>query len=146
MERPEGAIVVRELEDGMWVFEYPRLWAFVMEEFHWAIENWEYGDSEVAEGIYRRLIRSYPEFIDAYHHLAILLSESDREQEAFETWREAVAIGMDALPDRFHVGVGLLPWGLHDNRPFLRAFHALGLEYLERGRTREALEIFVALL
>lgn len=146
MKCPEGTIVVRRLEDERWVFKYPRLWAAVYEDFRWAIDNWEHGEVKEAEAIYRRLIEEYPEFIDAYHHLAILLRETAREKEASEMWREAVAIGMEALPEGFRMGRDLLPWGFHNNRPFLRAFHALGLEHLERGSTREALEVFNALL
>jgi len=40
----------------------------------------------------------------------------------------------------------MLPWPIIDNRPFLRAYHALGLEYLERGEVEQALEIFNTIL
>lgn len=40
-------------------------------------------DIEFAEGRYRRLLSDYPEFIDVYHHLAMLLDVNDREEEAF---------------------------------------------------------------
>jgi tetratricopeptide (TPR) repeat protein len=106
----------------------------------------ECGESGVAEKTYRRLIKDYPEFIDAYHHLAILLSETGREEEAFGAWQRAVAIGLDCLPGRFRMGEDLLPWGIHENRPFLRAFHALGLEYLNAGKIEGALEIMTNLL
>ncbi|MFH1313407.1 MAG: tetratricopeptide repeat protein [Candidatus Eisenbacteria bacterium] len=146
MSARADAIIVRELEDHTWAFDYPRLTMEVFEEFHSAIETWEWGDFEAAAKSYRQLIRDYPEFIDAYHHLAILLSESDREQDAFKLWQKAVAIGMDSIPERFRMGKDLLPWGIHDNRPFLRAFHALGIEYYERDKVGEALEVFSCLL
>jgi hypothetical protein len=81
MKCPDEAIWVRELDDGVWGFEYPRLDPYVREDFEWALENLRCGDVETAEDLFRRLIKSHPEFIDAYHHLAILLDETGRDRE-----------------------------------------------------------------
>jgi tetratricopeptide (TPR) repeat protein len=95
-----------------------------------------------AEKIYRSIIEEFPEHIDAYHHLAILLSSQGRKEEAFQLWKKAVDIGMRCFPENFAVGKDLLEWVFLENRPFLRACHGLGLAYFERGEIEKALSIF----
>lgn len=95
---------------------------------------------------YRALLAEYPEFIDVYQHLALLLDETGREEEALQLWREAVALGFGCLPESFSMGRDRLAWGYLDNRPFLRTYHSYGLWYLERGEVETALSIFSDIL
>jgi tetratricopeptide (TPR) repeat protein len=139
---PKDAIVVTRMGEREWMFEYPRLTWNVMEEFHEALEYWREGYFPVAEEMYNELIDGYPEFIDVHHHLALLLSVTEREEEAYQIWQKVVAMGLDCLPEAFQMGQDLLPWLILENRPFLRAYHSLGLEYLERGEIVRALKIF----
>lgn len=143
---PEEALRVVEVSEGRWTFEYPRLGWDVMDEFDNAVERWRIGHLAFAAGEYRRLIRGYPEFIDAHHHLALLLDRTGREEEAFRIWQDVVAMGLACLPAGFEIGQDLLPWSILENRPFLRAYHGLGLALLERGETEKALDIFNNLL
>jgi tetratricopeptide (TPR) repeat protein len=117
-----------------------------MEEFHEALEHWRVGDVAVAEDMYQDLVGEYPEFIDVHHHLALLFSETGRGKEAFRLWQEVVDMGLSCLPEAFEMGQHLLPWPFLENRPFLRAYHGLGLEYLARGRVEKALEMFENIL
>ncbi len=142
----EGALVVKRLEGDMWQFEYLRLNDEAYDDLHKAIDLWQMGELTEAERKYRRLLEVYPEFIDAYHHLALALSDQGRAEEAFEVWQEAVELGLGCLPADFERGGHQLPWVLLENRPFLRAYHALGLEYLERGWVEEALRVFDEIL
>ncbi len=143
---PEGALIVKQAGEGRWSFDYPRLSWDTLEEFHEAIEFWRAGYMAVAEAEYRRLTADFPEFIDAHHHLALLLSETERPDEAYRLWGHTVAMGLHCLPEDFEMGRDLLPWIILENRPFLRAYHALGLEYLDRGRVADALEVFENIL
>jgi tetratricopeptide (TPR) repeat protein len=117
-----------------------------MEEFHEALEYWRVGDVAVVEDMYQDLIDEYPEFIDVHHHLALLLSETERGEEAFQLWQEIVAMGLSCLPEEFEMGRDLLPWVIIENRPFLRAYHGLGLEYLARGKVEKAFAMFSNIL
>ena len=146
IEIPPGSIIVDQMGDRVWGFEYPRLEWEVLEEFHGAIDMAGMGDFVAAEELYRQLIDEYPEFIDVYHHLALLLSDTNRYEEAFAIWKEVVRLGMDCLPAAFEMGYDQLPWLDIENRPFLRAYHGLGLEYLERGEVEIALGFFNNLL
>ena len=128
--------------DNTWAFEYPRLIGDVYDVFHAAIEAWEAGDDETAEKEYRELIATFPEFIDVHHHLALLLEETARRPEAMRIWTEVVSLGLRVLEDDFTRGEDLLPWGILDNRPFLRAYNALGIAWLEDGKVEAALSVF----
>ena len=139
---PEGSLVITQVGEREWMFEYPRLRWEILEAFHDAIEEWRAGYGASAEETYRQLIVDYPEFIDAHHHLALLLSKRGKNKQAFQIWREVVALGLDSLPEEFEMGRDTLSWLILENRPFLRAYHALGLEHLRRGKVKTALEIF----
>ena len=143
---PNDAIIVTQMGEREWMFEYPRITREVMEEFHEALEYWREGDFPIAEQMYRRLIDDYPEFIDVHHHLALVLSVTEREEEAFQIWQMIVAMGLDCLPEAFQMGQDRLEWLILENRPFLRAYHGLGLEYSERGEIVKALRIFQNIL
>ena len=143
---PAGALSVEPRGDESWEFDYPRLTQTIYDAFDGAIDSWNAGEVAYAEARYRQLLSDYPEFIDAYHHLAMLLDETGRAEEAFGLWQHAVELGLGYLPEAVRSGSGTLPWLFLDNRPFLRAYHGLALEFLERGRVEQALEAFLNLL
>jgi tetratricopeptide (TPR) repeat protein len=143
---PEGALSVKHMGEREWTFEYPRISWEIMEEFHEALEHWRVGDLAFAEEAYRELLDDYPEFIDVHHHLALVLDVTGRDEEALRIWQAVVAMGLECLPQEFEMGRDGLPWFVLENRPFLRAYHALGLEYLERGEVERALEMFENML
>lgn len=143
---PKEAVNVKQIGGNWWQFEYPRLSLDVLEEFHEAIDLWRMGYVDEAEDAYRRLIVEFPEFIDACHHLALLLNETGRQEGAFRVWKRAVNLGLSCLPEAFDMEQDELPWGILENRPFLRAYHGLALQYLERGDEAQALEMFENLL
>ena len=138
----EQTISLHQIGEHEWVFEFPRLTFEINEEFHKAIELWEEDDINQAEQRYRQLLTDYPEFIDVYHHLALLLDEAGHYCEAIQLWEQAVQIGLSAFPGSFLVGQDLLPWSYLDNRPFLRAYHGLGYDFFERRKFESALSIF----
>ena len=143
---PDGAITVVTMDEHEWTFEYPRVSWVVMEEFHEALEHWRVRDLVTAEEMYRALVDEYPEFIDVHHHLALLLDATGRGEQAFGLWQAVVELGLSCLPKEFEMGRDLLPWLILENRPFLRAYHGLGLEYLDRGKTEKAIRIFENIL
>ena len=81
------------------------------------------GKREQARRLLRRLIECDGRCIDAHAHLGWMYFEHSAKR-ALPHYLTAVAIGERALPAGFS---GLLPWGLMDNRPFLRALHGLAL-------------------
>jgi len=57
-----------------------------------------------------------------------------------------VRLGLEALPKTFSWRRSRLEWGFLENRPFLRAYHTLGLRLFNRGQTQEAQEVFTRIL
>ncbi|MFP3974608.1 MAG: tetratricopeptide repeat protein [Dehalococcoidia bacterium] len=143
---PGDVLVLRQIGENEWSFEFPRLTPEVHEEFHKAVDLWQEEYLSQAEEQYHQLLSSYPEFIDAYHQLAILLEETNRTRQALQTWNEAVGLGFSCFPKDFSIGEDLLPWGFLDNRPFLRAYEGLGLTLMENGETESAFTSFMNLL
>jgi len=142
IDYPAGALSAYDSGGHSWMFEYPRLDMAVYDRYEEAIDTWEIGEVDLAEQALRDLIADYPEFIDVYHHLAMLLEASGREEEAFQMWQQVVQMGLECVGEGFEPGRDRLEWGYLDNRPFLRAYHGLGLAYLERGDRQKAFEIF----
>lgn len=133
---------VEQTGEHEWEFIYPPEYNELMDKFHEGIELWETDHTNSAKKIYKEVIEEFPEFIDAYHHLAILYEEEDKNQLAFKNWLEGYRIGKQAFPPDFIPGRDLLRWGILENRPFLRCTHALGLYFLERENFAKALELF----
>jgi tetratricopeptide (TPR) repeat protein len=90
----------------------------------------------------RELLQEAPNFIDVYHHLAMLLDERGKGQEAQLLWQQAVNIGMQCFIEQFSAAGNKLEWGWLENRSFLRAYHSHGLQHMENGNTEMALAIF----
>ena len=57
-------------------------------------------------------------------------------------WQQAVNIAMQCFIEKFSAAGNKLEWGWLENRPFLRAYHSLGLQQMESGNTEMALSIF----
>lgn len=135
-------IKVSKYSDHEWEFEYPRLTFKTMETLHDTIEIYHSGEFGVAQKRFKEMIKKFPEFIDAYHHLALLLDHLDQHYESFNLVKTATEIGLSSLPPNFYFGRDLLPWINLENRPFLRAYHFYGLKFLNMDETEKALCIF----
>jgi tetratricopeptide (TPR) repeat protein len=66
-----------------------------------------------------------------------------RPRSAIQHYEVGLRIGELSLGDGF---TGVLPWGMIDNRPFLRCMHGYGLCLWRLGRFDEAEHIFQQLL
>ena len=114
--------------------------------FEKALDFYQNGNYEKSEIILKSLIEKYPYHIDAFYHLSLLFDETSRELEAYLSCREAARIGLEIIPSNFDWKKSKLEWGFFENRPFLRAYHSLGLWELRRNRIDHALEIFINIL
>ncbi len=80
--------------------------------------------------------------LDAHAHLGNLVFDNG-PKEAIRHYEVGLRIGELSLGDGFE---GMLPWGLIDNRPFLRCMHGYGLCLWRLGRQPEAERIFDRML
>ena len=80
--------------------------------------------------------------LDAHAHLGNFVFDGF-PQQALRHYEVGAAIGELSLPRGFD---GVLPWGLVDNRPYLRCLHGLGLCLWRLGRTPDAVRVFNRML
>ncbi len=80
--------------------------------------------------------------LDAHSHLGNFLFDR-RPQDAIRHYEVGLRIGELSLGDDF---TGVLPWGLIDNRPFLRCMHGYGLCLWRLERFDEAEQLFRQML
>jgi tetratricopeptide (TPR) repeat protein len=110
------------------------------------LELFNTGEFQEAEEGLRDLLLVCPDHIDALHHLALVFESTGRDFDAYLCTREAVRIGIEAMPSRFSWLTGRILWGHLANRPFMRAYHSLGLHLLRSQGAERALEIFARLV
>ena len=79
--------------------------------------------------------------VDAWGHLGLIAFNTRGPRPARQFYDTGVAIAEASLPDGFG---GVLPWGLVDNRPFLRCLHGLALCAWRQRRWDEAEAMFRA--
>jgi hypothetical protein len=100
------------------------------------------GDRHEARRLLMSLCEADLRCLDAHAHLGNLVFEDDPGQ-AIRHYEVGVRIGELSLGADFD---GLLPWGLVDNRPFLRCLKGLGLCLWRLGRHQDARAVFVRML
>ena len=100
------------------------------------------GDEPGARRILMDLLLADLRCLDAHAHLAMLASDLSPRQSLTHA-EVGVRIGELSLPPGFD---GVLPWGLIDNRPFLRCLHSQGLGLWRAGRQAEAAAVFESML
>ncbi|MCD6317926.1 hypothetical protein J7M02_02535 [Candidatus Aerophobetes bacterium] len=140
--REEKMLKVEQMGDHEWEFVYPPQYYKLMDKFDKGVDLWETGHTSSAKKIYKEVIEEFPGFIDAYHHIAMLYEELNRDQLAFENWVKGYQIGKKAFPHSFIPGRDLLRWASLENRPFLRCTHALGLCFFDGGNLAKGIELF----
>ncbi len=101
------------------------------------------GRDREATRILRGLLAQDERCIDAWVHLGNMAFDSKGAKAALDFYDVAVGIGERSLPEAFS---GVLPRGLIDNRPFLRALHGLGLCAWRQRRWEHASVIFTNLV
>ena len=100
------------------------------------------GEGAEAEKIMMELCQEDLRCLDAHSHLGNLVFDL-HPQDAVRHYEVGLRIGELSLGDDFN---GVLPWGLIDNRPFLRCMHGYGLCLWRLGRFDETERIFQQML
>ena len=135
-----------EIAENEWRFVDASLTFDFVEEFDEALNLRESGRSQEAESLMRALLDTCPNHIDALHHLGLWLGDEGQALQSYVLCQAAVAIGLHAIPPRFSWERSKLSWLELDNRPFLRAYHCLGIWRMDQGLWDQAIEIFTRLM
>gem|GEM_PF-2284389 len=100
------------------------------------------GDWDGAVKHMKGLLKMDARCLDAYAHLGNWYFEQDEPKDhntAKNYYKTGVAIGMKSMGSKVN---DVFPWGLIDNRPFMRCLHGLGLCFYRQKMPNEALLIF----
>lgn len=99
-------------------------------------------DPSRAEGILMNLLREDLRCLDAYAHLGNLYIDG-QTKKAIRFYQTGLDVAALSFPPAFN---GVLPWGLMDNRPYLRCLHGYGLCLWRLERFGKAEEVFERML
>jgi len=139
-------IKLEKLQENQWVFNNDLINHSEHERLYEAMDLWHDGEIKEAETLLKDIISKNSYHIDAYHHLSMLYESNQLNFEAYLCCREAVRIGLSIIPKNFSWSTSKIEWSYMDNRPFLRAYHNLGLWLEKRNELKEAITIFSNIL
>ena len=137
---------LQEIEKNRLVFFVDHITQEVEDEFEAARTAWHSGQFHLAERKFLALVVKCPNNIDVLHHLSIFYCEAGRDATSYAYSQAAVGVGLRAIPAKFSWSKSRMEWSVLENRPFLRAYHGLGLWFLNRQHYKEAAETFSRLL
>jgi len=136
---------VAKFDGDEWEFVFPASIEKTYEEYFEGVELLGENDA-AAEKIFKKLIQKHPYHIDAYNHLSLAFKNQKKLFESFLTAEKAYLLGKLCLPKEFKMGKSKLPWGILDNRPFLRSCQILGMEYQDKKQYQEAIYYYTEAL
>ncbi|KDN94604.1 tetratricopeptide repeat protein [Hydrogenovibrio marinus] len=132
-----------EVEKNDWVFYTDTPYSEDREnKLDAALSFYERGQCDKSIEICQALLAEYPFDIDVLHQISFCYDQLGQERNALLYEIAAVGIGLDALPDNFNWSKAKLNWYSHTNRPFMRAYHGLGLIHQRLGNLDAAETIF----
>jgi len=135
-------IKLEKVDENAWCFKEPTCVKRQMKAFHAALDKFDNGDIDGSEDGIRLIIKQCPDFIDAIHHLALIADMRGMDLEYFLLEKEAVSRALEHAPADFSLKQSRLDYGCLENRPFLRAYHGLGIAYFHGRELKAANEIF----
>jgi len=127
-------------------FCFKRIDEEAQNKFWDAVEYLDTTNHFVAITWLEQLVAKLPEFIDTWMHLGLAYKTIEEHTKCLSCLTTAVFLGKNSLPAKFNQKKHQLIWAQYENRPFLRACHALGMEYQVLGWHRDALELYQFIL
>lgn len=139
--------IIEKMNKNEWLFrENNRLMRITLNELAEAEELMEIGKIAQAIKILENIIENCPDCIEAYNDLYIARCLLNKQELAFEYLQKDVAAFCAKLPEELFGTNQSLEWGFLENRPFMRLYCNLGLEYLARNQFQKSKIIFEHLL
>jgi len=103
------------------------------------IDMLDSGDWNGAIKYMKNLLLEDARCLDAYAHLGSWYFEADDLNKAKNFYKTGVAVGLKSISNKIN---DVFPWGLIDNRPFLRCLHGLGITLYRQRNVVDAMAIF----
>jgi len=131
--------------DGEWNFEYSPRMEEVQDKLDDIIDRIPDSPTK-AETRLLRVIQSAPYAFDAYSNLAYIYWEWLQPADSIGLLRNGLDRAKNLFPRGFILGRSRLPWGITDNRPFLRMYASLGVRCHDSGDLGSAKTVFEDML
>lgn len=125
-----------------WGFKEPKQ-AYEASQFFYDGTELINTDNNKARKLFEKALSVFPEHIDSIVHLALMSKSKEERKEMLEI---AISTGERAFDKKFDPKKHQLSWLWLENRPFLRAYHSMGLEFLKEENTEKATEYFKQIL
>lgn len=132
--------------EGEWIFEDAAITNEVESKFVEALDAYDDGLHEEAEVSVRQVLAECPNHIDALYHLGLFLEDRGDALGGYVYCQAAVSVGLQAIPETFRWADNRITWSHLDNRPFLRAYHALAFHRMGQSAWHDAIVILKRLL
>lgn len=126
---------------GTWAFEFSDVMRDVQDEIY-ELADLLPDSRRRAEARLRKILDNEPHAFDAYCHLGYILFWKHRIGDAITLLEKGLTCAHELFPSGFILGKSQLPWGILENRPFLRMYEALGRRYLDDDRVEAATKVF----
>jgi tetratricopeptide (TPR) repeat protein len=127
---------------GDWRTVYPKETEKYFDDYWEAVEIMD-SNPVRAEQIFKKIISKCGEgHIDAILHLGFLYNDTGKNVAGEAMIRKAHAVIVQIIPETFDLDNERIPWGWLENRPLLRTFHAIGLEFMKKNQYGKAIEKF----
>jgi tetratricopeptide (TPR) repeat protein len=121
---------------------YPDIIKQFSDDYWQAVELMDH-EPRKAEKILKKVISACGNgHIDAILHLGFLYNGIGKRIDGNGLINKAHNIALQALPKDFNPDKERIAWGQLDNRPLLRTFHSIGLEYIYEKQFEKAIEKF----
>src|SRR5438552_978825 len=141
--RGERGVWIDGPREGVWSFEFSESMHDVEEELYDLSDSMARSPSKVERRLRRIIEIEAPRAFDAYHQLAFILWYGYHDpKEAIAILKTGLSRAEEIFPERFELGKSHLPWGVLENRPFLRMYESLGSRYFELGKLEQATKVF----
>lgn len=128
--------------DNSWVFIQPQKTEKYFDDYWNAVELIDSVPVK-AESKFKKIINYCGNgHVDAILHLGLLYNDMKKPIEGNALIHKAHLIALQAIPKDFNKEQDTIIWSILENRPFLRTYHAVGLEYMKEGQYEKAIEKF----
>jgi tetratricopeptide (TPR) repeat protein len=129
-----------------WRTFYPQIVEDVSDEF-WNVNEIIESQPKAAEKKLKQIISVCGNgHIDAWLQLGQLYNDTSRPIEGNALIHKAHMISLEAFPPDFNFDNDKMLWGHMDNRPILRTFSSVALEYIKEAQYQKAIDKFQQLM
>lgn len=130
-----------ETTDG--VFEWGKARNEIFDLYYEASELFYAGEIERAQNALHTIIGRDSHFVDAYNLLATIEIGNGEIEKGIHLQERALKIGEQIIPDSFD---GNIRWGFTENRPYLRAMHAVAMNHALDNQFKQSIGLLERLL